>query len=449
MDGRELTEEQRENAIADLQRFTALNALSFEILAGQILILFARQIGASLTDIGLLSALLPFAAVIQLGVAPLVNRFGPRALMLAGWGARSAVSAGLLLVPLAAQSGQAAGTRALLVIMCGFYLCRALGMSSWLPLIQEIVRPQDRGMFLSRQEWLRQVSIVLVATVTALYLLGATGLERFQHIIIVGVLAASASMYFLWRVPDVGSLAEPLDRDYFHRAFAPLRDRTFLRYLLFSVSLRLVLSAFAPFLVVFLREGLHIPPSGVIAINTVGSMGAIVTLAVWGRWSDRYGARPVLGLCMAGLAVSILLWAVVGRGPEWRWLGAPAISLVVGLFMGGLIVSMSKFELGFIPMHGRAHYVALNVTAVGMGSGASTLAAGWMLQALSGVELRLGFAHLDRYGLFFLLLSALLLIPLRLRKSLPEERARSLRSLLRRALARRTHRARRIARGRT
>lgn len=448
MEGRDLTDEQREAAIADLQRFTALNALSFEIVAGQILILFARQVGASLADIGLLSALLPFAAVIQLGVAPLVNRFGPRALMLVGWGARSAVSAGLFLVPIAARSGQAAGTHALLVIMCGFYLCRALGMSSWLPLIQEIVRPQDRGMFLSRQEWLRQVSIVLVAVVTALYLLGATGLDRFQHIFVVGVLAAAGSLFFLWRVPDVGSLAEPLDRDYLHRALAPLRDRIFRRYLFFSVSLRLVLSAFAPFLVVFLREGLEVPPSGVIAINTIGSLGAIATLAVWGRWSDRYGARPVLGLCMGGLAVSMLFWCLAGKGQEWRWLGAPAVSLMVGLFTGGLTVSMSKFELGFIPIQGRAHYVALNVTAVGVGSGAATLAAGRMLQTLSGVELHLGFLRLDRYGLFFLLLAVLLLVPLRLRTTLPEERARSLRSLFRRALARRTHRARRLARGR-
>src|SRR3954452_11114470 len=117
MHGEELTEEQREHGKADLLRFTALNALSFEVLAGQILILFARQVGASLSDIGLLAALLPFAAVIQLGVAPLVNRFGPRALMLAGWGARTVVAAALFLVPTAAQAGRAAGTQALLVIM--------------------------------------------------------------------------------------------------------------------------------------------------------------------------------------------------------------------------------------------------------------------------------------------------------------------------------------------
>lgn len=443
MEAAELTAAQREEAKADLLRFTALNALSFEVLAGQILILFARQVGASLSDIGLLSALLPFAAVIQLGVAPLVNRFGPRALMLAGWGARTFVSAGLFLVPLAMRGGQAAGTHALLLIMAAFYFCRALGMSSWLPLVQEIVPPGDRGIYLSRQEWLRQASIILINVVTVLYLLNATGLTRFLHVIGVGVVAAAWSLYYLWRVPDVGGMAEALDREYLTRAVAPLRDAIFRRYLFFSVSLRMVLSAFPPFLVVFLREGLALQPSWVIAINTVGSLGAVATLPIWGRWSDRFGARPVLGIAIGGVAASLFLWVLAGHGPEWRALGSPAISLVMGIFTGGLTVAMSKFELGFIPIRHRAHYVALNVTVVGLASAAATLAAGYLLQKLAHRQLHLGWLAFDRFQVFFLLAGTLLMVPLVVRGTLPEERARSLRGLLRRAFLRRSLRFRR------
>src|SRR5688500_14158710 len=126
----ELTRAQRSAAQSNLLWFSAFNALSFEILAGQILILFARQVGASVSQIGLLSSLLPFASIIQLGVAPLVNRYGPRALILAGWGARTVVAAGLFLIPVAsARAGSDAATRVLVAVMLGFYLCRALGMS--------------------------------------------------------------------------------------------------------------------------------------------------------------------------------------------------------------------------------------------------------------------------------------------------------------------------------
>jgi MFS family permease len=445
MDGQALTEHQREAAQADLLRFTALNALSFEILAGQILILFARQVGASLADIGLLAALLPFASVIQLGIPPLINRFGPRALMLAGWGARTAVAAALLLVPAAGdRGGPEAATGVLLLVMGGFYLCRAVGMSSWLPMLQEIVRPQDRGLYLSRQEWLRQVSIVLIAVVTALYLLGAPGVTRYLHIIAVGVAAAAWSLYYLGRVPNVGATDEPVDRDYFKRAMAPMRDGLFRRYLFFSVTLRMVLSAFSPFLIVFLREGLHLPASGVIAVNTVSSLGAIATLSWWGRWSDRVGAKPALAVSIAGVAFSLVLWVFTGPIDGWLWTGIPAVALLLGIFTGGLTVSMSRFELGFIPIEGRAHYVASNVTAVGLSSGIAAFAAGWFLQALRNVSLDLTLLTLDRYRLFFVLSAALLAIPLVARMQLPEERSRSVRALMRREIHRRSRRLRRL-----
>lgn len=441
----QLTEGQREAAKADLLRFTALNALSFEILAGQILILFARQVGASLSQIGQLSALLPFASIIQLGVAPLVNRFGPRTVMMVGWGARTAVAGGLFLVPVAdAKGGPSAATQVLLVVMLGFYLCRALGMSSWLPILQEVVPPQDRGQYLSRQEWLRQVSIVLIAVVTAAYLIGASSVDRFMHVIAVGVLAAAGSLVFLARVPNVGLDAEPLDRDYFRRALAPLRDRVYRHYLIFSVSLRMILTAYAPFLTVFLRENLQLSASGVIAVNTVGSLGAIATLGVWGRLSDRMGAKPVVALSTLGVAGSLLLFTLAGTAAEWLWFGIPSISLLLGLFMGGLTVSISKFELGFIPVEGRAHYVAINVTLVGLGSAAATFGAGGLLQLWRDTHFRLGTWHLDRFDLFFALCAVLLLYPTFIRRSLPEERSRSVRSLLRRELKKRSVLIRRL-----
>ncbi|MCC2668683.1 MAG: transporter, partial [Armatimonadetes bacterium] len=438
-------ETQRDRAKADLLSFTALNALSFEVLAGQILILFARKVGASIEEIGLLAALLPFASVIQLGVAPLVNRFGPRRLMLAGWAARTAVAAVLLLVPLvSARAGTAAATRMLLAVMGAFYLCRALGMSSWLPMVQEIVRPPDRGSYLSRQEWLRQVSIVLIAVVTAIYLLGAPDVTRFLHVMTVGVITAAWSLSYLWRLPDVGLEPQAVSQDYFRRATAPLRDGVFRQYLAFSVTLRMVLSAIAPFLIVFLREGLHLPTSGVIAINTIGSFGAIATLGAWGRWSDRVGAKPALAASICGMAGALALWSLTRGGSAGMWLEAGLVSITLGIFTAGLTVAMSKFELGFIPLQDRTHYVAMNVTAVGIGSAIATLLAGQLIHALASIHVRIGWLELDQYRIFFLIAGALLSIPLLIRTTLPEERSRSIRALMRRALVRRSVQVRRL-----
>jgi len=174
-----------------------------------------------------------------------------------------------------------------------------------------------------------------------------------------------------------------------------------------------------------------LPASQVILVNTLGAVGAVVTLARWGRWTDRFGSKPMLALTMAGLAGSLLLWIFAARTPWWDLVGVPGISLLLGIFTGGLTVSMSKFELGFIPIQGRAHYVALNVTAVGLGSGLATLAAGQVLHLLHGVDVRAGWFTLDRYRLFFALAAALMAVPFMARMTLPEERARSVRKLMR------------------
>jgi len=131
---------------------------------------------------------------------------------------------------------------------------------------------------------------------------------------------------------------------------------------------------------------------------------------------------------------------------QWQWLGTPAISLVLGIFTGGLTVAMSKFELGFIPMRGRAHYVAINVTAVGLGGGAAALAAGHLLNDLQGKTFQFGALSLDRFDVFFMLSAAFLLVPLAAHATLPEERARSLRTMLQRELKLRQLRVLRLLR---
>jgi hypothetical protein len=313
-------------------------------------------------------------------------------------------------------------------------------------IIQEIVLPSNRGLYLSRQEFVRQVFIVLVAVLTAVYLIGSEGITRYLHMIGLGVAAAAWSLYYLWQIPNVGVSVEPQGRDYLRRAMAPLRDSVFRHYLWFAVTLRMILSAYSPFMVVFLRESLQLSPSGVIAINTVGSLGAIATLGQWGRWTDRVGAKPALAVSICGVGLGLLLWLIARPGGLWIWLGIPAISLVQGIFTGGLTVSMSRFELGFIPIRGRAHYVAINVAVTGLCSALAALAAGGMIEAFSGLEPGSGWLVVDRFTLFFAICAGLLAAPLIIRRRLPEDRARSLRALFRRELLRRSRRVRRLLR---
>lgn len=427
--------------------FAAFNALSFEIIGGQILILFARQVGASLMQIGLLVSFLPFASVIQLGVAPLVTRFGPKAVMFTGWTARTVSAAFLLLVPwAAARYGPEGATAFLLVIMALFYLFRALGMSSWVPLLQEIVPPQLRGGYLGKQEVLRHLSIILASLLTAVYLIGARDLGPFLHVLALGVVAAAVGLVFLSGIPHVAPSGARVNRDFFRQAALPLRDAVFRHYLLFACSLRFAIGSLPSFVVLFLRDYLHYGPSTVLFTTTLGSVGAAITLPAWGTLTDRHGSRALLGFGLVGLVSTTLLWAAI-EPVRWVLVGVvPTVSFLYGAFTAGVSVALLKLELTMIPRQAREHYVAASITAAGIAAGISPLLAGALLHALESTSWHLGPVTLGAYRVYFLSVTASTLVPMALRRGLREPPAPSLKRALRVRLARSQRRLRTLLR---
>ncbi len=406
--------------MARLLWFSLFNALSFEILGGQILVLFARQVGASLMQIGVLASLMPFASTIQLAVAPLVNRFGPKAIMLTGWTARTVVAVFLLVVPAAAaRYGPAGATNALLGIIGLFCLFRALGMSSWLPLLQEIVPVGLRGEFVGRLEVLRHVSIIAASLLTALYLLGTRDLGPFLHVLAVGVVTAAVGLAFLSGLPHVPPSNAPVDREFFRTALDPLRSRDFRRYLAFSASLRFAAAALPSFIILFLRDRLHMGPSRVLFLTTIGSVGAALTLLVWGRLVDRHGSKRVLRFGILGMAASTLLWAAIGPGHRWVTAAVAVAALVQGTVGSGLVVAIMQMELGLVPRENREHYVAATITLAGIAAGISPILGGALLHALEDVSWQLGPVAMDAYRVYFLATAGAFLVPLALHRRLP------------------------------
>ncbi|MBI3944938.1 MAG: MFS transporter [Armatimonadetes bacterium] len=437
-----LTPIEQRRGMSRLFCFAVFNSLSFEIIGGQILILFARQVGASLMQIGLLVSFAPFASIIQLAVAPLVTRFGPKAVMFTGWTARTVAAAFLLGVPwVAGRHGPAGATLMLLGIMALFYLFRALGMSSWLPLLQEIVPPGLRGDFLGKQEILRHLSIIAASLLTAVYLLGVGDLGPFLHVIAVGVLCAAVGLAFLSGIPHVEPSGAAIDREFFRQAIRPLRDATFRHYLLFAWTLRFAMMSLPAFVVLFLRDAMHLGPSAVLFITTLSSAGAAASLIGWGPAIDRFGSKPVLLIGLAGMVAVALLWATI-EPTAWMLRGvAPAAAFLHGVCNAGVFVALMGLELELIPREGREHYVAASVTLAGIAGGLSPLMVGALLHALEQTTWHLGPVALGAYRVYFLATALLLLPPLALRPSLKEKPRPNLRRALRVGLERGRRRA--------
>ncbi|MCX7014729.1 MAG: hypothetical protein NTW86_19645, partial [Candidatus Sumerlaeota bacterium] len=180
--------------------FTSLNSVAWQCLVGSVLVLFARfiQMPASLVD--LLLSFMPLSMLLVAATAPLVDRYGPRALMLRGWLARSLSGALVFLMPWA-WGGVKAGWALLTAAVLGFCLMRAISVGGWYPWIHEVVPPRKRGVYCSLEQSIIWIVIITLNFVIAAILGTHPTLSRFLVTEGLGIAAGLASLFLMMRIP--------------------------------------------------------------------------------------------------------------------------------------------------------------------------------------------------------------------------------------------------------
>ena len=68
--------------------FATFNALSFQIILGSPMVLYARSLGASATVLGIISGMLPLLVIFQIPAANYLGRIGYKKFVQAGWSTR-------------------------------------------------------------------------------------------------------------------------------------------------------------------------------------------------------------------------------------------------------------------------------------------------------------------------------------------------------------------------
>jgi MFS family permease len=125
------------------------NAVSFQIMMGAPIIVFAKSLGASSTALGIIAAFTPLMTVFQLPAAQHLERHGYRRFVLMGWGTRTVLIFVVTAIPLAGFLDNTSKLAALLVVLFFFNLLRGISSAAWLPWITQLIPEHVRGRFLS------------------------------------------------------------------------------------------------------------------------------------------------------------------------------------------------------------------------------------------------------------------------------------------------------------
>ncbi len=158
-------------------------------------------------------------------------------------------------------------------------------------------------------------------------------------------------------------------------------------------------------------EGLHLPYLAVQILGAVASAAGLCTTRLWGYLSDKYGARPVLAIAGAVVAIAPFLWIFTEPGKNlWN---VPVICMLgvtagagwaaVGLTQFNLLISLSKPEY-------RPTYVAVFSAVTGFVGGIAPIAGGALMNAFDDFRWQIGPIVLNDYKVIFFIAALLRIV---------------------------------------
>jgi MFS family permease len=365
------------------------------LYGGVILVGFALELGASPVVIGLLAAIPFLAQVSQLATIALVERVRQRRkiTVLAVTVARTLILC-LALIPFV--EGQSAQLTLLVAAQVAISLAGSVGGCAFNSWVHQVVPREALGSLFSRRLFWSTV-LSSAGALSAGYLVQAWPLEdKLQAYAIAFVAAGAAgfiSTHYLVSVPEpeMPRTGPPLPlRDLLR---APFADLNFRNVIAFMASWNLACNIAAPFITVYLLTQMGFELGTVTTTWAAGQVATALTMAWWGRLSDRLSNKAILSVALPAYFASLIALVFIAM-PERHALTLPLlflIQIVMGAASGGIGLATGNLGWKLAPQGQGTAYLAVVALAGSVSAGIAALAGGALADWFAARELALSF----------------------------------------------------------
>lgn len=417
-------------------RFAVFNALSYQIVLGSPMVLYAKTLGASATVLGIIAGMMPLLVILQIPAASHVSRVGYKKFVYAGWGTRVAFIFAMALVPLTGRFLSPTSRVALMLfLLFGFNLSRGISSCAWLPWITALVPATLRGKYLAREAV--RVSGASCATLLLSGLALRQAPQAWQFAVLFGFSATMGltSLDFLKRIPDVPS------PDSEGRNLNPVPWVTIVTYAPFRKLLRMNVAwamaygGLGAFTVAYLKSEAAMSEGNILLVTGLAFLGGLAGLWFFESRTDQFGSKPVVSICLVAWMLIMAGWTALAMGSVPPTLG---LVLVLELFMGlaYALINMNNTRLAMVlvPAMGRNHFFALFSVVANLTLGLAPILWGLVIDAFGPRQFRWRGLTLNRYSLFFIAVAMMFAVTLAFCRKLEEPKARPMDELLREML---------------
>ena len=382
--------------------FNAFNALSWYLLTGSIITLFAIRLGANSTYIGILSAMMYVSLMLLPLGKMLTRRFNIIGIYSFAWIVRALGMIPVVFAPLAVYFGY--HDLALLLTMLGvgiFHIIRGIGMIGNNPVLGNLSSGPDRGSYMTQIQIINSAAGMVSVFAIAIVLGREPPLYLYSIIMAAGIVFGITSGILIKKVPEPPREEEAGKISLggiFREAFSQPPIRLFLVILLLVV---LGSGVSRTFVVVYAREVFRQDDGMVLLYSVVGGLGNLLIGMLVKFLVDRIGAKPIFIICvilsMATMIPIVFFPAAAAGNPTSVIIFLSFLFFMLNFgFLGSEGIAQTYF-LGLIPPEKTLDMGMLYFFVFGIAGAAGSFLAGLFLDTLASF----GFSAFDSFRILF------------------------------------------------
>jgi Na+/melibiose symporter-like transporter len=394
--------------------FNFFGSLSYNLMAGNIITLFAMRLNASSTMIGLLNALV-YASFFFLPLGKALCRvFSIIKVYSIAWALRALSMMPVLFVPFMENSGRHAEALCLTVLGASlFHLFRGIGTIANNPVLDCLAAGPDRGSYMTLIQIINNAVAMFASFILAMLLGRNPSLTLYAIIMAAGIGGGVFSAALLRGIPEPEKDEEGSRGGFWKMAGKAFSQRTFRDFLVLFFLLVLVSAVSRTFIVVYARE-VFFQTDGMVSLYTVfGGLGALVMGLIIKFLVDRVGARPLYLTCIIVGFISLLPTIFFPAGALNNVSTVmPFLSFLFFIvnfgFLGAEGIAQTYF-LALIPAEGMMNLGILYFFVYGIAGAGGSFLAGIFLDAFAGLGLSVSIAFKILFGILALILLVVLI----------------------------------------
>lgn len=365
------------------------------LTGGAFLVAMALLLGANNVQIGLLAALPMITNIFQLLSIILVRKYQNRRAISVLCIALARIP--LVIVGLLVLTGQGESINMLIFFLLFHFFFSSVSGLSWNSWMKDMIPEKMLGEYFSRRSRYTQTLNVILSILLALLLdlvrnrYPEYELTVFAVFFIIAGVIGLVGAYLLSRAPEPRSYLS--NARLFTLLKLPLKNENFRRLLVFNSAWVFALNIATPFFTVFMLQGMGLPLSYIIVLTIISQLSSILTLRMWGIFSDRYSNKSIISISAPLYILCIIAWSFVGiYSRMYVNLGLLAfIHIFSGISTAGINLSLTNIGLKLAPKEDAIVYLSVKNIVTSAFSALGPLVGGLLADYFADKSLQITF----------------------------------------------------------